>query len=296
MGCIAAFFCIFINGWLIDILTGNRIFFYKYIAPLVEEFAKAIYIIFLIKKKKIGFLVDAAIYGFAVGAGFAFIENIYYLYEIQDSNLLLWLIRGVGTAFMHGGSTCLFAIISSFIQEKYRSSNFIIFIPGFLISSIIHSLFNQFLLPPIVTTLIQIISLTIIISLVYIQSEKGLKNWLESSFTTDVELLEFIKNGKFKHTKGGNYLYSLKEKFPGEILVDMFCYLRIYLELAIRAKGMLLLYEAEIEIPEDTRIQDKFAEMKQLEKNFGKTGKRAIAPLLHMYYRELWQIYFLKNR
>ena len=187
-------------------------------------------------------------------------------------------------------------LFTCFIQEKYRSSNFIIFIPGFLISSIIHSLFNQFLLPPVVTTLIQIISLPVIISLVYIQSEKGLKNWLESSFITDVELLEFIKKGKFKHTKTGNYLYSLKEKFPGEILVDMFCYLRIYLELAIRAKGMLLLYEAEIEIPEDAEIRDKFTEMKQLEKNFGKTGKRAMAPLLHISFRDLWQIYFLKNR
>jgi RsiW-degrading membrane proteinase PrsW (M82 family) len=31
---------------------------------------------FLISRKKIGFMIDAAIYGFAVGAGFSMMENI----------------------------------------------------------------------------------------------------------------------------------------------------------------------------------------------------------------------------
>ncbi len=43
----------------------------RYVAPFVEEALKAFIIVVLIRRNRIGFLVDAAIMGFAVGAGFA---------------------------------------------------------------------------------------------------------------------------------------------------------------------------------------------------------------------------------
>ena len=46
------------------------------VSPLLEELLKAIYIVWLLRRNKVGFVVDAATYGFAVGTGFAFIENI----------------------------------------------------------------------------------------------------------------------------------------------------------------------------------------------------------------------------
>ena len=49
-------------------------------------------------------MIDAAIYGFAVGAGFAFIENIYYLHSLEHHKIVVWIIRGLGTAVMHGGT------------------------------------------------------------------------------------------------------------------------------------------------------------------------------------------------
>ena len=46
-------------------------------APVVEELAKAVYWIFLIATARVAFMADSAICGFAVGAGFALVENIY---------------------------------------------------------------------------------------------------------------------------------------------------------------------------------------------------------------------------
>ena len=40
---------------------------------------KALIVVVLIRTHRIGFLVDAAILGFAVGTGFALVENLYYL-------------------------------------------------------------------------------------------------------------------------------------------------------------------------------------------------------------------------
>ena len=76
---------------------------------------------------KIGFMVDSAIYGFAVGAGFAFVENIYYLQSLENANLFLWIIRGFGTAVMHGGTTAVFAILSKTLTDGKSSSAFYLF-------------------------------------------------------------------------------------------------------------------------------------------------------------------------
>ncbi|MEM1412882.1 MAG: PrsW family glutamic-type intramembrane protease, partial [Pseudomonadota bacterium] len=51
----------------------------RYVAPVVEEVLKAAIIVWLFRTHRIGFLVDGAIFGFAVGAGFAVAENFFYL-------------------------------------------------------------------------------------------------------------------------------------------------------------------------------------------------------------------------
>ena len=46
------------------------------IAPAIEETAKSVFIAYLILRRRIGFPVDAAQLGFAVGTGFALVENL----------------------------------------------------------------------------------------------------------------------------------------------------------------------------------------------------------------------------
>ena len=53
--------------------------FTRYISPVTEESLKALFIVFLLWRRRVGFLVDAAVLGFGVGAGFAVVENIDYL-------------------------------------------------------------------------------------------------------------------------------------------------------------------------------------------------------------------------
>jgi protease PrsW len=84
----------------------------RYIAPVVEEVFKTPLIIFLMIRRQIGFMVDAAIYGFAVGTGFALAENTwYYLHLGPDFNVLLAIVRGFGTALMHSGTISIFGIM-----------------------------------------------------------------------------------------------------------------------------------------------------------------------------------------
>ncbi len=66
-GFIAALACYFINSRLMTAFDWNGGSYYRFAAPLIEETAKAAYIVYLLHSKRIGFFVDAAIYGFAIG-------------------------------------------------------------------------------------------------------------------------------------------------------------------------------------------------------------------------------------
>lgn len=73
----------------------------------------------------------------------------------------------------------------------------------------------------------------------------------------------------------------------------MLCYLRLYTELSLRAKGVLMLRENGFEAAVDEAIKERFAEMRYLEKSIGATGLRALRPLLRVSHKELWQLYML---
>jgi RsiW-degrading membrane proteinase PrsW (M82 family) len=266
----------------------------RYVAPPMEELLKAAPIIYLIVRKKVGFMVDAAISGFAAGAGFALVENIYYLHEIETSNLLIWIIRGFGTAMMHGGTTAVFAVLSKSLADRHERARGWVFLPGLLVAVAVHSFFNHFILPPIVHTVTQLIALPVLVMITFTQSEKMLRDWLEVGLDSDVSLLDYITTGTVSETKIGRYLYLLRSRFTGEVVADMLCFLRIHLELAVRAKGLLLMREAGFRIPVDPEVGEKLAELRFLEKSIGRTGRLAISPVLRTSNRTLWQLYLLR--
>ncbi|MFQ5770709.1 MAG: hypothetical protein ACE5HX_09245, partial [bacterium] len=177
--------------------------------------------------------------------------------------------------------------------DRKSSDRVHLFVPGLGAAFMTHSFYNHFFLPPIIITVSFLIALPLLIVFVFEQSEKATRRWLGVGFDTDVDLLEMIITGKISQTRVGHYLQSLKSSFPGESIADMLCLLRIHLELAIRAKGILLMRESGFKPTSDPEIKAKFEELKYLEKSIGKTGKLAILPFLHTTSRDLWQLYML---
>src|SRR5207302_322598 len=159
----------FINGALLERFDFHL--YTRYGSPLIEEGLKALVIIALIRAHRIGFLVDAAIFGFAVGAGFALIENLDYLSMAPHPGLGTWLGRG---------------------------------------------------------------------------------------FDADAEMLELINSGQLSDSPVGRYLHQLKDRFQGLVVADLLAYLRLYTELALRAKGVLLMRESGFDVPVDEATREKF--------------------------------------
>ena len=269
--------------------------FTRYVAPFIEEALKALVIIILIRRNRIGFLVDAAIFGFAVGAGFAIFENLFYLQILPDTKLGTWIIRGFGTAIMHGGATAIFAIVSHTLAGQKTTRGRTVFIPGFVVAIIAHSVFNHFFFTPIVNTLVVLVSLPVLLAVVFQQSEKSVSDWLGMGFDADTELLELINSGELSTSKVGLYLHSLKAKFEGPIVVDLLCYLRLHTELSIRAKGLLMMRESGFANKTGEETKAKLEELKFLESSIGATGLLAIKPFMKMSQKDLWQFYMLSN-
>ncbi len=281
------------NTFVLDHMKIRLDTFSRYLAPGIEEMIKSVFIFLLIDKKRVGFLTDAAIYGFAVGAGFALSENIFYLQNNPDPNIFLWIIRGFGTAFMHGGCASLSAVIliNSKNRDKFNPGNIGL---ALLVAYFIHSAFNHFYIDPVTQTLGIVMLLPVIFILIFKYNEKQLQDWLEIEFSSEIGLLNMISKGQFLTTRPGKYLASLKNRFPPETILDMYCFVRIYLELSVKAKRNVMLKENGIPIIIEEDLEGKLKELAQVRKQIGKVGELTLSPLIRMNYRDLWKLNSLK--
>jgi RsiW-degrading membrane proteinase PrsW (M82 family) len=292
-GVVAAFIAYGANGLVLEYSQVGFLNHTRYVAPFLEEFLKGVVIVAFIRTHRIGFLVDAAILGFAVGAGFAMVENLVYLMEYPGATMGTWNVRGFGTAIMHGGATAIFAMAGLAMMDRSGKASVRAFVPGFLIAAVLHSAFNHFFLSPRLSTLGVTIVVPALLYLVFVRSEKVLGQWLGTGFDADTEMLQLINSGSLSDSPVGRYLHELKDRFEGPIVADVICYLRLYTELALRAKGVLLMRENGFNPSIDEETRAKFVEMRYLEGSIGKTALLAIQPMLHMSHKDLWQLYML---
>jgi RsiW-degrading membrane proteinase PrsW (M82 family) len=293
-GMLAAFAGYWINGSLLDRIDIGYVPYSRWISPWLEESLKAALVVYLIRTRRVGMLVDAAIYGFAVGTGFALFENFYYLMARPETHPAVQVIRGFGTAIMHGGATAVFAIVSVSQAERFPDGWLRVFGPGLVAAVILHSVYNTLLVRPVFATLGILMLLPPLIYFAFEHSEKALRQWLESDLDSDVQLLESINSGEFPDSHAGRYLHSLQDKFSGPVVADMLCYLRVHVELALRAKGVLMLRESGFEEPPlDDEVKAQIAELRYLERSLGKSGQLALRPIVMATGKDLWQLQWL---
>jgi protease PrsW len=293
-GALAAGVSFLANTYAYGHFSGNFVAYTRFVSPWIEEGLKAVVIVFLIRTRRVGLAVDAGIAGFAIGTGFALIENLYYLASRPDSTLAVQVIRGFGTAIMHGGTTTVLAMISVTLSEQRPHGGLQLLLPGLLAAVALHTGFNLLLVRPALAALAILVALPLIIYQVFRHSERALRAWLESDLDSNVQLLESINAGTFLNGNAGRHLQALRERFRGEDLADMLCCLRLHAELALRAKGILLLRESGLEEPPlDEETRDKLAELAQLRRALGRAGVLALRPLMMATGKDIWELTLL---
>jgi RsiW-degrading membrane proteinase PrsW (M82 family) len=295
-GAVAAGLSYVLNNAAYAHFPGDFTTYSRYVSPWIEEALKAALLVFLIRTRRVGLPVDAGIAGFAIGTGFALVENLYYLTSRPHTVLPVQVIRGFGTAIMHGGTATVLAMISNTLYERRPNGGLHLLLPGYLAAVALHTGFNYLLVRPGLATLATLLVLPFVIYLVFEHSERILRTWIEVDLQSDVELLQSISAGQFLDSSSGRYLQALRDRFQGEQLADMLCYLRVHGELAVRAKGVLLLRESGMpEPPIDAETTDRLAELAQLERAIGKTGMLTLRPLMMATGKEIWQLTLLRQ-
>jgi RsiW-degrading membrane proteinase PrsW (M82 family) len=292
VGATAALGCEALHGWLLPATRLDATTFSRYVAPVTEELAKAGFIVLLIVRGRIGFLVDAAVQGFAIGTGFAVVENATYLRDFGEAPLMLWAVRGLGTGVLHGATTAMAGIVGKAVADRHPRSPLSI-VAGAALAVATHSLYNHLLMYPGVAAVVMLIALPIVVVAVFERSERATREWVGAGLDLDLTLLELVMSDGFQDTRFGTYLRSLRSHFEGPIVADMFCLLRIELELAVQAKAWLIAHEAGLDLPLDDDLFTALAERAYLRRSIGRTGLLALEPLRVTSHRDHWHRHLL---
>jgi RsiW-degrading membrane proteinase PrsW (M82 family) len=275
----------------------------RYIAPAVEEPLKALPIIAMFAMNRLGFKLDAAIAGFAVGAGFSMVENAWYLYELPGANFSAWLVRGFGTAIMHGGATALFAAAAHEMSEgqvqadaaRYRF-NPLVFLPGLIGAYILHSVFNHFpdqpLLAMVLTLLLVPASLFFILS----RSERATHAWIKADHDAHKKMLDDIRGGHFAESDMGRSLKRIAERFNPTLAADVNAYFETKTELVLRGEEIMLAVQEGEDLAVGPAEREKVLRLEQLEHKLGASVLAAISPKLGFSRNDLWELEHLKKR
>ncbi len=294
-GCLSAVVCSWLNAFAIQHIALDFNRYARYVAPLIEEAVKASIIVYLFRTNRIGFLIDAGILGFTVGAGFSFIENIYYLHLASDAHYGVWMVRGFGTAIMHGGATALFAIVAETMTERHLKMNPLLYIPGLIVAFLLHSIFNHFPISPVLSTVVTLLILPTILFLLFERNETTIHNFLELDFATHKRLLKQIDQGELTGCEAGRFLKDMQDKLAAPVAEEMMQYFRLHTELVLSAESILLAREQGIDVEIGNQIQRRLVEMHKLEKHIGRAGLRTLRPHLQFTAKDMWEIHLLED-
>jgi len=291
------------NGHVMDGLPIGFTDYSRYVAPPLEETIKASVIVALFALDRIGFKLDAAIAGFAVGAGFSVFENAYLISAFPEANLGIWIVRGFGTAIMHGGATALFAVITHEFSEHQahrqgRHSRLYpwVFLPGLMVAIALHSAFNHFPGQPLLAMLGVLVVIPLTLLLVFSRGGATAHDWLEHDHEGHAQMLADIRAGRFAETPDGRAVAATARRFPARIAEAVGAWMELQLTLVLRAEEILLAHERgeQPQVGEAERAQ--FHRLDELGHMIGRATRHAIQPHLRFSRSDLYELHMLRHR
>jgi RsiW-degrading membrane proteinase PrsW (M82 family) len=292
-----------VSGRVLDALPIGFSNYSRFVAPWIEEAVKAVIVIGLFRFNRIGYKLDAVISGFAVGAGFSVVENVIYLTVFPDYGAGTWLVRGVGTAVMHGTTLAIVAAVAhEFAEREMREAaadfDFHLwwFAPGYLAAVALHTLFNQFPDRPLLAMLGAAVFAPLAIMSIFAFGTSEARKWLEKDRAVHRDDLSALEAGRWPEGPAGRMISGLAERLGPDKGQRVHHYWEVLTWLVVQAEEAML-EEADGDVTIDRlRIEAAFAELGSLKASLGRGSFAALKPLLPFSRNDYWELAELRQR
>jgi protease PrsW len=303
LGGVAAGVAYPISGRFIDTLPIGFSNYSRFVAPWLEEALKGFVIIGLFRFNRIGYKLDAVISGFAIGAGFSVVENIIYLSIFPQYGTGTWLVRGLGTAVMHGTTLAMLAAIAHELAERETRDasadfNFSLlwFVPGYLVAVAIHTAFNQFPDQPMIAMMAAAVLAPIAIMTVFQFGAAEAERWLRTECAAHQAQLEALRAGSWPDSAAGRRIAAFAERLDPETGKRIRRYWELQAWLVVQAEETMI-EEAEGDATIDkAEVRSAFAELAGLKRALGRSSFAALKALLPFSRNDYWEVAELRQR
>ena len=291
-----------ISGVFIDQLPIGYSGYSRFAAPWIEEIIKALALVLLFAFNRIGFKLDAVISGFAIGAGFSVVENIIYLTRFPDLEPSTWMVRGLGTAVMHGTTVAIVAAVAhEFAERETREAasdygfNPLWYVPGLVIAGLIHMGFNQFPERPMVAMIATLAIAPFLIMALFKFGALEAQDWLAKESALHKGALSAWRSGGYPDDESGRRIAALVARSDPAIGKAIRDYCEQMTALVLAAETAL-----HNQASDDDRVeidaQATFARVEAARGAMGRTTFAALKPLLPFSRNDYWEVSELKER
>jgi protease PrsW len=292
-----------IAGQFLDTLPIGFSTYSRFVAPWIEEAIKCAIMILLFRFNRIGYKVDAVISGFAIGAGFSVLENVIYLIRFPDYGAGTWLVRGVGTAVMHGTTLAVLAAIAhQFAERETRESagdfNFRLwwFLPGYLVAVALHTAFNQFPDRPMLAMLGAIVFAPIALIAIFYLGTAEAERWLVAESAEHRSQIETLRAGQWPDSAAGRKIAALAERLGPQAMARIRRYWELQAWLVVQAEETMIEEEVGDAEFDAAEIRATLAELTGLRRALGRSSFIALNALLPFSRNDYWEVSELKQR
>jgi RsiW-degrading membrane proteinase PrsW (M82 family) len=121
----------------IDIETIER-----FIAPILEEIFKGLFLLYLIKRSQFTYSVDGILYGLAVGIGFAVLENIFYITQVSNATDIAFQ-RIFTASLVHAFSSAVLGMALATLRSGSSFMRWLVPLVGLFLAIAQHGLYNN---------------------------------------------------------------------------------------------------------------------------------------------------------
>jgi hypothetical protein len=168
-------------------------------------------------------------------------------------------------------------------------------IPGYLLASLLHLVFNQFPNHPMEDMIVTLVVAPIILIGVMRFGESETRQWLLEESDAHRRWLEEWKSGGFPSDASGQRIAALAAKLKPEqaALVRDYCIVKA--ELVLAAEEELMDGDRDLDEGQSDRIRAAFARLEEIRQAIGRLGYAALSRRLPFSRNDEWELSELKE-